>query len=76
MIKLDRLKSKIERTQEKMKEDERMFRSLSPTIYGWDDSICPASCLEDRDLMHIERHYERLNKRLLNYQTKLLKLTS
>lgn len=75
-MKLDRLKSKIKRTQRKMKEDERIFHSLSPAIYGWDDSICPLSCPEDRDIIYIERHYERLNKRLSKYQSKLLRLTA
>ena len=70
-VKLDKLKMRIERTQKKMKEDEIMFHSLSPSTYGWDESICLPSCPEDRDLMYLEKHYGRLNQKLLKYQTKL-----
>ncbi len=73
---VDKLKRKIESIKEKMREEERIFRSLIPPTYGWDDSICPPSCPEDRDMMYVERRYQKLNRKLSKYQVRLLRLTA
>lgn len=63
-VKADRLKRKIERTKESMKNIERIIGMLNPPVF----------CEEATDIMRAERQYERLNNRLNRYQTKLLRL--
>jgi predicted RND superfamily exporter protein len=64
IVKSDRLKRKIERTEEKLKSMEGVIRVLSPPVYVF----------ETEDVMRAERQYERLTRRLDSYRNKFLTL--
>lgn len=64
MIRLDRLKNKIERTKEKMKSIEGVISVMTPAVYIW----------ECEDVSRAEKQYYKLSNRLGRYQNKLLSL--